>query len=85
MIEKAFLLKVFEKLPKPLAIILLACCHYSWVLFSVERLEYTLSYIAAMFGGGRGLISHDFLYYLRNYGLCCLSLFLLRSPARCLQ
>jgi alginate O-acetyltransferase complex protein AlgI len=81
MIEKAFLLKVFEKLPKALGhIYTLLAVIIGWVLFSVERLEYTLSYIAAMFGGGRGLISQDFLYYLRNYGLVLLILIFASTP-----
>ena len=81
MIEKAFLLKVFEKIPKFIGhIYTLLAVIIGWVLFSVEKLEYTLSYIGSMFGGGKGLISQDFLYYIRDYGIVLIILILASTP-----
>jgi alginate O-acetyltransferase complex protein AlgI len=81
MLEKAFLLKFLERIPKTAGhIYTMLIVIIGWVLFSKEQLPEMLSYIYAMFGGGGGFLSGDFLYYLRNYGLLLLVLIAASSP-----
>lgn len=81
MLEKAFLLKLFDRLPNFIGhIYTLLAVIIGWVLFSVEELPFTLAYLSSMFGGGSGLISQDFLYYLRDYGLVLIILVLASTP-----
>ena len=68
-IEKLFMLKVLEKLPKiikhiyPLLIVLI-----SWVIFAFEDLKQIGNYLSTMFGlNGVSLISPETIYYLKNY------------------
>jgi alginate O-acetyltransferase complex protein AlgI len=70
--EKAFMLKLLEKLPKffqhSYAIILIIL---GWVLFSFENLPAGWVFLQKMFGvgAGTGFIDGQALYFLSNYGL----------------
>ncbi len=69
-IEKAFLLKLIYRLPRVFGhIYTLLTVIIGWVLFSVEDLPLTLAYLSSMFGGGSGLLSPEFLYYMKNFGV----------------
>ncbi len=67
-LEKTFLLKQLDKAPNWLghlyAMILVVL---GWVLFGLEDLRACTGYVAAMFGGGSGLVSQQFYYYLSTY------------------
>jgi hypothetical protein len=81
MLEKAFLLKFFNKAPKIAGhIYTLVIVIIGWVLFSMEELPGTIGYLSSMFGGGAGLISSDFLYYLKDYGITLLILTAASTP-----
>ncbi len=80
-LEKAFLLKVLEKLPKIVghiySIILILV---SWAIFAFEDLAKVVEYIKAMFIN-QSLYNSEALYYLKNYGfiivigiICCVPL-----------
>lgn len=81
-LEKAFLLKWLEKAPKIIAhlyTLMLVCI--GWALFAVPDLSSCLTYISAMLGlNGAGLISADFLYYLRNYAVTLVILAIASTP-----
>ena len=67
-LEKCFLLRRLEKTPKWLChIYTMILVILGWVLFGLEDLRACTGYVAAMFGGGSGLVSESFLYYLRAY------------------
>ncbi len=71
-LEKLFLLKLLEKLPKLIrhlyAIILILV---SWAIFAFEDLARVGEYIKAMFIN-HNLVNHEALYYLQNYGFMIL-------------
>ncbi len=71
-IEKAFLLKLLEKLPKIVghiySIILILV---SWVIFAFEDLQKVIDYIKAMFANSC-ICNSEGLYYLQNYALIIL-------------
>ena len=81
MLEKAFLLRRLDHGPKWLAhAYALFLVVVGWVLFSLEDLSQCGAYLAAMFGGGNGLISSVFLYYLRSFGPTLVILILCATP-----
>ena len=69
MLEKAFLLKWLDKIPRfvrHIYAVLVAVC--GWVLFQLDSVGEALSYYGAMFGGaGGGLWSRTDLYYLGGF------------------
>jgi alginate O-acetyltransferase complex protein AlgI len=66
-IEKAFLLKLFEKLPAAVRhIYTLIIVVLGWVLFAVEDFGALTAYLSALFGANGGFNGNS-LYYLRNY------------------
>lgn len=69
MLEKAFLLRVLERIPKILShIYALFFIILGWLLFSIEDMPSMLAYFGAMFGAnGAGLVSTDALFYLETY------------------
>jgi alginate O-acetyltransferase complex protein AlgI len=80
-IEKAFLLKILGRVPEAVGrIYTLFAVVIGWVFFSIENLPSALAYVSAMFGGSGGLISSDFLYYLRSYGVMLLILAAASTP-----
>ena len=81
MLEKAFLLRRLERGPRWIAhVYALFLVVVGWVLFSLEDLGQCVRYLSAMFGGGGGLISATFLYYLRSYGPSLVILLLCATP-----
>ena len=81
MLEKAFLLRKLEAGPRWIAhLYALVLVVIGWVLFSLEDLGQCAGYLAAMFGGGVGLISSAFLYYLRSFAPTLLILALCATP-----
>lgn len=85
-IEKTFLLKYTERLPKLLSTayaFLLAC--FGWVIFSITDTAAIPVYFRALFGmAGNGFFDRQSLYYLYNYGIVFLISFIgcTRLPAR---
>ena len=79
-LEKAFLGKILEKLPRPLQhVYALFFIMLGWVLFSTESMTQLGTWLAALFGAGVPFINERALFYLGNYGvvlaagiLCCL-------------
>ncbi len=81
MLEKSFLLRRLEGGPRWLAhVYALFLVVVGWVLFSLEDLGQCAAYLAAMFGGGSGLVSSTFLYYLRSFGPSLVILILCATP-----
>ncbi len=68
-IEKTFLLKWLEKLPKALQhIYALFLINFGWVLFSIEDSGRLIEYIKIMFGfGGASLVDETAIYYFTGY------------------
>ena len=68
-VEKAFLLRALEKLPRLIRhvyAVLVAVC--GWVLFQLDSVREALHYYKAMFGGAEGgLWSRTDLYYLGSF------------------
>ena len=70
-IEKFFMLKYMERMPKVLVhgYVLLASV-ISFVIFDAANMASAFAYIGAMFGfGGLPLVSVETLYYLRSYAI----------------
>ena len=66
-IEKMFLLKVLEKLPKIFRhIYSILLILVSWVIFAFEDLSKVFEYIKAMFANNL-IYNNEALYYLKNY------------------
>ena len=70
-IEKSFLLKWLEKIPKVFQhIYALFLINFGWVLFSIEDAGKLIDYIKIMFGfGGAKIVDDTAMYYLAGYGL----------------
>lgn len=68
-IEKLFLLKVLDKLPKIVGhIYTLLLVLISWVIFAFEDLGQIGTYLSTMFGLNRAsLVNAEAIYYLKNY------------------
>ena len=68
-IEKLFLLKVLDKLPKIVGhIYTLLLVLISWVIFAFEDLGKIGTYLSTMFGlNGASLVNAEAIYYLKNY------------------
>ena len=68
-IEKLFLLKVLDKLPKIVGhIYTLLLVLISWVIFAFEDLGQIVTYLSTMFGlNGASLVNAEAIYYLKNY------------------
>lgn len=68
-IEKLFLLKVLDKLPKIVGhIYTLLLVLISWVIFAFEDLGQIGTYLSTMFGlNGASLVNAEAIYYLKNY------------------
>lgn len=67
-LEKAFLLKLLEHLPKLFRhIYALVLIVVGWVIFATSSTGQCLGFLSAMFGGGAGLIGETELFYLRSY------------------
>ena len=68
-IEKLFMLKVLEKLPKVFGhIYTILLVLISWVIFAFEDLGQVKNYLATMFGlNGTSFINSEAIYYLKNY------------------
>ena len=69
LIEKLFLSKVLEKLPRVLSTVyVMFFILISWVIFDASTLGEALSRIGVMFGAnGIQLVNADTLYYIRSY------------------
>lgn len=73
MIEKLFLLKYLKKSKVLNHIYVLLLIVISFVIFDAASMKDAFSYIGAMFGaGGYPLVSAEFVYYLRSYGVVIL-------------
>ena len=70
-LEKLFLIKFLEKLPKFIShIYTLLAVFISFVIFDSESFSFAGQRIAALFGGGTsGLVGAETLYYLRSYAV----------------
>ena len=71
-IEKGFLLKFLEKIPRIFShIYAIIIIIIGWTLFAVEgNGTEALSYISILFGNSSvGFINSDVIYYLSNYGI----------------
>lgn len=70
-LEKTFLLKWLEKIPKVFQhIYALFFINFGWVLFSIEDTGKLIEYIKIMFGfGGAKLVDQTAIYYFAGYGL----------------
>lgn len=81
-IEKSFLLKKLEKLPKLLSrtiTFLLAC--FGWVIFALTDSTQIFSYFGALFGvHGNAFFDTTTLYYLYNHILLFIVLFIGSTP-----
>ncbi len=69
LIEKLWLLKGLEKLRGIRHVYVMLMVMLSFVMFNASDVSDGLTVIGAMFGGGDGIISAEFVYYLRSYGL----------------
>ena len=69
-LEKAFLLKVLEKVPAIFShIYAILLILFGWVIFSFDSLGSGIAYFQSMFGLGTGGAADDlFLYNIRSYG-----------------
>lgn len=81
-IEKVFLLKLLEKLPKFVShIYAIVIILVSWVMFAFEDLNKVKDYLGTMFHlNGTSIISNDGLYYLNNYWLIMIIGIILSTP-----
>ena len=68
-LEKSFLIKLFERLPVFVSrIYLIVAVLISWVFFSLEKMELIGQYLRTMFGlGGTAVIDNNTLYLILNY------------------
>ena len=68
-IEKLFLLKLLDKLPKIVGhIYTLLLVLISWIIFAFEDLGQIGTYLSTMFGlNGASLVNAEAIYYLKNY------------------
>ena len=68
-LEKSFLIKLFERLPAFVSrIYLIVAVLISWVFFSLEKMDLIGQYLRTMFGwGGTALINNNTLYLILNY------------------
>ncbi len=81
MLEKAFLLRRLDRGPRWIAhLYALILVVIGWVVFSLEDLGQCAGYLAALFGGGEGLVSSVFLYYLRSFAPTLVILALCATP-----
>ena len=82
MLEKFFIGKYLKKC-RPVAHIYVAVVMLiSFVIFNGTNMRESLQYIGAMFGaGGTPLISDEFVYYLRSYGLLIVAALFGATPA----
>ena len=81
MLEKAFLLRRLDRGPRWIAhLYTLILVVIGWVVFSLEDLGQCAGYLAALFGGGEGLVSSVFLYYLRSFAPTLVILALCATP-----
>ncbi len=69
-IEKSFLLKWLEKIPKVFQhLYALFLINFGWVLFSIEDSGKLIKYIKIMFGfGGAKVVDETAIYYFAGYG-----------------
>ena len=68
-LEKSFLMKLFERLPAFVSrIYLIVAVLISWVFFSLEKMDLIGQYLRTMFGlGGTEIINNNTLYLILNY------------------
>jgi alginate O-acetyltransferase complex protein AlgI len=79
-IEKAVLLKLFEKLPALIRhVYTLVIVVFGWVLFAVEDFGSLTAYLSALFGSNGG-VDGNALYYLRNYAAVIIICALASTP-----
>lgn len=81
-IERSFLLKVLDRLPRVIShVYLLIAILISWVFFSHDELSSALGYLQVMFGlSNHSLINTSTLYQLTNYALILLIGVLFATP-----
>ena len=82
LIEKTFLLKWLEKLPKVVGhIYTLLLVLLSWVIFAYDKIEVGISHIVSMFGFGKLPVWNEATsYYLVSYGLLFAILIFASTP-----
>ena len=82
LIEKTFLLKWLEKLPKVVGhIYTLLLVLLSWVIFAYDKIEVGISHIVSMFGFGKLPVWNEAtIYYLVSYGLLFANLIFASTP-----
>ena len=82
MLEKIFLKKLLEKLPKLFGVLYSAVVVLiGWVLFSVEKPEGIVSYLSAMFGlNDAGIWDRQALFLTKEYGVLFLIAILAALP-----
>lgn len=67
-IEKSFLYKILEKLPKFIRVLYsLLLVLIGWVFFASSNMGAAISYLGVMFGKGASLIDSAFLYNISSY------------------
>ena len=80
-LEKQFLLKIFEKYKIIGHVYVLPVIVISFVIFNATDMGDAIQYIGGMFGfGGVSLVSEEVVYYLRNYGVVLLAALVGATP-----
>ena len=79
-LEKLFILKVLEKLPKVFShIYAIFLILIGWVIFAFEELVLVKDYLINLFNFNN-LFNNEALYYLKNYGFIILVVIILSTP-----
>ena len=69
-IEKLWLLKYLEKANIWNRVYVIVVVMLTWVLFNAANMKEAFAYVCGMFGlGGVPVVSAEFFYYLKSYGL----------------
>ena len=81
-LEKSFLIKLFERLPAFVSrIYLIVAVLISWVFFSLEKMDLIGQYLRTMFGwGGTAVINSNTLYLILNYLVLFIIAILFATP-----
>ncbi len=69
LIEKLWLLPRLEKIRAVRHVYVMLMVMLSFVMFNASSVRDGFTVIGAMFGSGEGIISAEFVYYLRSYGV----------------
>ncbi|MBE6612280.1 MAG: MBOAT family protein [Ruminococcaceae bacterium] len=81
-IEKLFLLKILEKLPRAIShIYTLFLVIISWAIFAIEDMGRLGQFIGALFGAGGSLLDEKSLYLLANNAILFIILTIAATPA----